>query len=361
MAKSVNIGIGLIGPGLIGSTLVNQIAAQVPPLKQKYGLNLQLLGVANSRKMLVNSEGIDLKSWSQAFESQAEAVELGSFFDRFMGVSGCHHVLIDSTANDSIPDHYEKLLSAGCHVITPNKKMGAGPYERYMAAKKAMESSGAHFFYESTVGAGLPVISSLQGLLDTGDKISIIDGVFSGTLSYIFNSLSKDMPFSEVVKSAKLNGFTEPDPREDLAGMDVARKVVVLARECGMKIDLNDLDIESLVPEPLQGVASVDEFMEKLPQFDEQMLQRVKEADDQGSVLRYVGVVDVANQKCEVALKRYPKDHALAGLSGTDNIICISSERYDTLPLIVRGPGAGAAVTATGVFSDLVTLGKQLS
>ncbi|EPS58260.1 hypothetical protein M569_16554, partial [Genlisea aurea] len=230
----------------------------------------------------------------------------------------------------------------------------------YLKLRKLQRQSYTHYFYEATVGAGLPIITTLQGLLETGDKILRIEGVFSGTLSYIFNNFAGNLTFSEVVKEAKEAGYTEPDPRDDLSGTDVARKVIILARECGLKLELSDIPVQSLVPDPLKGCATVDEFMNQLPQYDGDMAKQRQDAEAAGEVLRYVGAVDVVNKRGTVELRRYGKDHPFAQLSGSDNIIAFSTVRYEKQPLIIRGPGAGAEVTAGGVFSDVLRLASYL-
>lgn len=245
-------------------------------------------------------------------------------------------------------------------MITPNKKANSGPLDQYLKLRTLQRQSYTHYFYEATVGAGLPIISTLQGLLETGDKILRIEGIFSGTLSYIFNNFVGARAFSEVVKEAKEAGYTEPDPRDDLSGMDVARKVIILARESGLKLELSDIPVQTLVPEPLKDSASPELFLQQLSQFDVDLAKQRQEAEDAGEVLRYVGVVDVVKQKGTVELRRYKKEHAFAQLSGSDNIIAFSTQRYSKQPLIVRGPGAGAEVTAGGVFSDILRLASYL-
>ena len=269
---------------------------------------------------------------------------------------------VDCTASDAPPSQYVNWVSAGISIVTPNKKFSSGPLARYKEMAVAQNKSGAHFFYEGTVGAGLPVLSTLQHLRRTGDKVKKIEGIFSGTLSYIFNTYGSDgRSFSEVVTAAKEAGYTEPDPRDDLAGMDVARKVTILARECGLDIELESVPVQSLVPEPLQSVDSADEYMRRLPEFDGEMKKLLDDADKAGECLRFVGVVDPVNKTGSVELRRYPKDHPFATLSGSDNIMAFETERY-TQPslLIIRGPGAGAAVTAAGCFSDLLYLADRV-
>ncbi|KAI7724829.1 hypothetical protein M8C21_016130, partial [Ambrosia artemisiifolia] len=269
-------------------------------------------------------------------------------------------VLVDCTSSTEVADHYHDWLHTGIHVITPNKKANSGPLDKYLKLRARQRQSFTHYFYEATVGAGLPIMHTLRDLLQTGDKIIKIEGIFSGTLSYIFNSFVDTRSFSEVVMEAKAAGYTEPDPRDDLSGTDVARKVIILARECGLNLELSDIPVQSLVPDPLKETASVDDFIQQLPSFDSDIATKRKAAEDAGEVLRYVGVVDVKNQKGVVELQRYNKQHPFAQLSGSDNIIAFTTERYNKQPLIVRGPGAGAEVTAGGVFSDLLRLASNL-
>lgn len=269
-------------------------------------------------------------------------------------------VILDCTASDVPPSHYLDWIKKGIHIITPNKKLGSGPLDRYLAVRQIQRESYIHWFYEATVGAGLPVIATLKHLLETGDRILRIEGIFSGTLSYIFNEFKPGKRFSDIVTVAKESGFTEPDPRDDLAGMDVARKVTILSRECGMMFELDDVPVESLVPEPLRNTSSVAEFMDRLPEFDDEISQKLEEAETAGECLRYVGIVDCEGGKGSVELRRYPRTHPFTQLSGSDNIIAFTTSRYLKQPLIVRGPGAGAEVTAAGVFSDLLRLAAYL-
>ncbi|CAL8471344.1 g10886 [Coccomyxa elongata] len=358
--NSLPIAIGVVGPGLIGKTLLSQLAEQAGRLLEEWGLELQVFGVTNSEWMLLSATPISLKSWQTALDTQDTEASLDSFTYHFATSPVADRVIIDCTASAEVPCHYKKWLTLGIHVITPNKRLGSGPLADYLAVKEAQHRYGASFMSEATVGAGLPVLSTLQSMIKTGDKVGRIEGIFSGTLSFIFNSFGPGTPFSEVVSKAKAAGYTEPDPRDDLSGMDVARKVVILARECGMHIELDDVEVDSLVPEPLQSTSSVLDFMERLPEFDAEMEARSSEAAEAGRKLVYVGLVDVAAGTCSVTLQAYPTDHAFAQLSGSDNIIAFSTQRYSQQPLIIRGPGAGAEVTAAGVFSDLLQVAHSL-
>lgn len=355
------IAMGIIGPGLIGSTLLDQLRDQAATLKEEFNIDLRVMGITGSSTMLLSDSSIDLSSWRELKQQKGEVADMEKFVHH---VHGNHFipntVLVDCTADSTVAGYYHDWLRKGIHVVTPNKKANSGPLDQYLKLRALQRQSYTHYFYEATVGAGLPIISTLRGLLETGDKILRIEGIFSGTLSYIFNNFIGNRTFSEVVAEAKQEGFTEPDPRDDLSGTDVCRKVIILARESGLKLELSDIPVESLVPEPLKACASAEEFMQKLPEFDHELTNKRQAAEEDGDVLRFVGVVDVVNEEGEVKLRRYKKDHPFAQLSGSDNIIAFTTTRYKEQPLIVRGPGAGAQVTAGGVFSDILRLASYL-
>ncbi|KAG0463116.1 hypothetical protein HPP92_021592, partial [Vanilla planifolia] len=307
-------------------------------LKESFNIDLRVLGISGSKKMVLSDSGIDLTRWRDAQMENAEPAEL----ERFVRHINDNYflpnkVLVDCTADSNIANHYHDWLRKGIHVITPNKKANSGPLERYLKLKASQRKHYTRYFYEATVGAGLPIINTLQGLLETGDKILKIEE-FSG----------------------KNAGYTEPDPRDDLSGTDVARKVIILARESGLNLELSDIPVRSLVPEPLRACSSVEEFMRLLPNYDDEFSKEQYDAEVEGRVLRYVGIVDVANNTGIVELRGYGKDHPFAQLSGSDNIIAFTTARYNAQPLIIRGPGAGAEVTAGGVFSDILRLASSL-
>jgi len=355
-ADEIKVAVGVVGPGLVGKALLEQFRVQLPVLRARRGLDIKICALANSKRMLLSDSGIELSDWKDRFEGSSEASDLVGIKDHLLSCSMPIPVIIDCTASDYVSDYYQQWMESGVHVITPNKKVNSGPLERYNAVKKLQEEKHVHYFYEATVGAGLPVIATIKHLMDTGDHIKSVEGIFSGTLSYIFNNFKSGTKFSDIVKTAKENGFTEPDPRDDLSGTDVARKVTTLARESGVGLELSDIPVESLVPKELESCSSSEEFMQKLPEFDDQMTKLQEEAAAAGEVLRYVGSVDVATGKGTVSLKRYPESHPFAQLNGTDNIILCVTDRYDPQPLVITGPGAGAEVTAGGVFSDLIRL-----
>ncbi|KAI5555262.1 hypothetical protein POPTR_019G071700v4 [Populus trichocarpa] len=359
--SKTTIAMGIIGPGLIGATLLDQLRDQAAFLKEDFNIDLRVMGITGSRTMLLSDVEIDLSKWRELVKDKGEVADLEKFTQHVHGNNFIPNtVLVDCTADSSVASCYHDWLRRGIHVITPNKKANSGPLDQYSKLRALQRQSYTHYFYEATVGAGLPIISTLRGLLETGDKILRIEGIFSGTLSYIFNNFIGTRAFSDVVAEAKQAGYTEPDPRDDLSGTDVARKVIILARESGLKLELSDIPVQSLVPQPLRASASVEEYMQRLPQFDSEMARERQEAEDAGDVLRYVGVVDAVSEEGRVELRRYKKDHPFAQLSGSDNIIAFTTKRYKEQPLIVRGPGAGAQVTAGGIFSDILRLASYL-
>jgi aspartokinase/homoserine dehydrogenase 1 len=353
------ISIGVIGPGVVGSTLLTQIQAEIEKLKSNYQINLCVRGILNSRQMLLRHEPIDLSTWTSQLENSPDAANVDQFVDHIRSDDFPHAVIIDCTANKSMGAHYVPFIEKGIHVITPNKHANAGDLTYYKQLKSLTQQSSHYYLYEATVCAGLPVINTIQDLLKTGDSISTIEGVVSGTLSYIFNALALGRSFSEVVLEAKKLGYTEPDPREDLSGMDVARKLVCLAREIGYDVTLDDVKVTNLVPEALRE-CPLPEFLEKLVQYDNQMESLLAEAKAKSERLCYVGAID-ATGKIAVAIKSFPAAHAFSRLAGTDNMLILQTKRYHTNPLIIQGPGAGAEVTAAGIFADLLRLVSFLS
>ncbi len=346
------VSIGLIGPGLVGGALLEQIAGQMQRLARDFKLDLRVRAIAGSKCMRLSTGAIDLTRWRDDYKAGGDALDLDKFADHVHADHFPHAVIIDCTASADVAKHYPHWLAEGIHIVTPNKKANSAPYADYQRVKDARRTAGAHYLYEATVGAGLPVIQTLRDLRETGDEIRRIEGMFSGTLAYLFNTWDGSQPFSTVVNHAKALGYTEPDPRDDLSGMDVARKLIILAREIGLRTEMAEVKVESLVPAALDG-CGVDAFLQRLPDFDQAMLRRLQEATGRGNVLRYVGSVD-AQGKAEVGLVELPRSHPFANIALTDNIVRFETARYDKNPLIVQGPGAGPDVTAAGVFADLL-------
>lgn len=352
------ISIGVIGAGLIGGTFLRQLAVRAAALKNERNIDLRVRGILTSKKMLLSEQAVDLGSWESDLQKKSVQADLKTFLDHVHVPHLPHSVIIDATASGDMAERYADWLERGVHIITPNKRGNTGSIASYKKVKSTSRAKGRYYLYETTVGAGLPILHTLRDLVETGDKIERIEGVLSGTLSYLFNSFSSTKPFSAMVKEAKAKGYTEPDPRDDLSGTDVARKLVILAREIGLELELDEIELESLVPEKLRSL-NADDFLSKLHEFDDEMKKTALQAEAKNESLRYVGSVD-SKGKASVKLKTYPKDHPFSGLSGSDNMIVFTTARYHARPMIIQGPGAGPEVTAAGVFSDLLRLASYL-
>jgi aspartokinase/homoserine dehydrogenase 1 len=332
--------------------LLEQIAGQMARLSRDFRLDLRVRGVMSSSRMLLSDTSIPLDTWKQAL-AHADARDVDRFEAHINTDRLPHAVIIDCSASAEVAECYPRWLAAGIHVVTPNKKANSGALALYAKLREARRQGGTHYLYEATVGAGLPIIQTLRDLRETGDEIRRIEGIFSGTLAYLFNVWTGAQPFSAIVRDAKANGFTEPDPRDDLSGMDVARKLIILGREMGMPLELKDVELEGLVPKSLTG-CSPQEFMDRLPELDSIMLRRLETARGRDRVLRYVASLDAATQKASVGLVELERTHPFANINLTDNIVRFVTGRYDRNPLVVQGPGAGPGVTAAGVFADLL-------
>ena len=352
------LSIGLIGPGNIGGTLLDQLASESDRLRREFDLDIRVRGIASSKKMLISEEGIDIRAWRELFQTTAVAYNEEIFLSHIAAQYYPHAVIVDCTSSSERAMQYAKLIERGFHIVTPNKKAGSGPYDYYRKLMDTSLRTGRKFLYETTVGAGLPVICTLKDLRETGDRVISVEGMVSGTLCWLFSEYDGTVPFSSLVKKAKSLGYTEPDPRDDLSGMDVARKTVILSRELGYSTEVSDIAVQSLVPESMQNLSS-EEFMARLHEMDEHMLSLYNEAAARGMKLRYVGRV-AEDGKCSVSLSEYPLDHPFSQARGTDNVISFRTARYDSQPLVIKGPGAGPEVTAGGVFADILRLSAYL-
>jgi len=350
------VALAVIGPGKVGAALLDQVEAALPRLREGAGLDLRLRALADSRRLWLGEHGAP-GTWRDHLAAAADG-DLDALAPHLLGAHLPHAVIVDCSASNAIAERYAGWLAAGIHVITPNKHAVAGPLARRQAIAAACEASGARLRYEATVGAGLPVIQTLRDLLDTGDELVAVEGILSGTLAWLFNRYDGTQPFSALVREAHALGYTEPDPREDLSGQDVARKLVILAREAGIALSLADVQVQGLVPDSLRG-ASREEFMASLADLDEAMAKRLADAGARGQVLRYVARLG-HDGRASVSLVELPREHAFAHLRLTDNIVQFTTRRYRDNPLIVQGPGAGPEVTAAGVFSDLLRLASAL-
>ena len=344
-----------MGVGQVGKKLLEQISEN-QEFFLKRGAQIKLVGVANSKSFAISKDGI--KDWDNSLKS-GKAGGVNDFLATIKELNLPNSIFVDCTASEEVGNTYEKFLDSSISIVTPNKKANSSSYERYKALKVIAKKRNVKFFYETNVGAGLPVISTLNDLLISGDKVIKIEAVLSGTLSYIFNTFNSETKFSDVVKKAKAEGYTEPDPRDDLSGTDVARKLLILAREIGIGLELKDINVQSLVPKECESCKSGDEFLAKLPEHDGYFADIANKAKLENKVLRFIGKIE--SGKAEVSLQAVDSNHPFYSLSGSDNIISFVTERYLNRPLVVKGPGAGTDVTAAGVLADILRVASYLA
>jgi aspartokinase/homoserine dehydrogenase 1 len=356
LSESITAHVALVGPGLIGKTFLKQLAVHAAALRKSLFLEIKLVAVADSKKMLISADGLSPEQAYSELAQNGTSYSLPSLIGEISRLNLPSMVVVDCSASEEVASLYSEFISNSISVVTPNKKAQSSNYADYLAIKSMAARKRVPWLYETSVGAGLPVISTLNDLIRSGDKIHRIEGVLSGTLSYIFSTFKSDLNFSTLVKGAKEAGYTEPDPRDDLNGMDVARKILILAREAGLQAELDQVQIENLVPEQLRTVASADEFLKGLEKFDTDFKSRVKKAEDANKKLRFIAKCDFSQNPVllKVGLEEVDSNSPFWSLEGTDNMVAFVSDRYNNRPLVVRGPGAGAEVTAAGVFADLI-------
>ena len=346
----------LIGTGLIGSTLIKQIASHREHLRKARSLEIVIAGIANSRKMIFNSDGLSLNKYADNLAASNDKMELDVFIQRMKDMNLSQSVFVDCTSDEKIAAAYDHILNHSISIVTPNKVANSGKYSRYQSLRDNARKGNVPFLYETNVGAGLPVINTLNDLMSSGDRIIRIEAVLSGTLSFIFNNFSEGSSFSDIVKEAKKRGYTEPDPRLDLSGKDVARKLLILARETGLQMEIGDIKINPLLPPACLRAKNVDDFFNELKKNDTYFEKIRKQSADKSKVLRFIAKLD--NGKASISLQEVDNHHPFYNLSGSDNIISFTTERYFDRPLVVKGPGAGAEVTAAGVFAEIISIGK---
>ena len=339
----MSLSIVIVGPGLVGHEFINQIHNF-----SSKKLKINIVAIANSRKMIYSPN--DLSNYQQCLDQDGIPTDLQSLALRLKSLP--NPIIVDCTASQQIADLYQDWLNLSINIVTPNKKAFSGSLETWKNMFSIAHEKSVCLLHESTVGAGLPVLSTLRDLVNTGDDIISIEGIFSGTLSYLFNTFSDptaNVTFSSVLEKAKSLGYTEPDPRDDLNGLDVARKVVILGRLAGYNLDVSSLPIDQIIPGELSSLKTPQEFLNRLPDFNKYFHDLNSAAISKGHVLRFVGVVK--SQGSGVYLRSYPLDHPFASLKGSDNIVAFKTRRFPS-PLIIQGAGAGSAVTAFGMFSD---------
>jgi aspartokinase/homoserine dehydrogenase 1 len=341
----------IIGAGVVGRALLRMLADQQQMLLERLNLNITLVGLANTERMAWNVEGIPFdEAVGELLESDRTG-GLEAVLQHLIEAKLNRMIVIDATASDEVAHRYPDLLERSIALITPNKRANTKDQAFYERIQRAAHRQQVPYLYETTVGAGLPVISTLRDLIRSGDKIHRIEGILSGTLAFIFNSMASGMRFSEAVRTAKSRGYTEPDPRDDLKGEDVGRKLLILAREIGLSVERDDVAVESLVPAHLFDV-SVRDFMSQLEELDVEWEKRMLTASDQGGRLQYIALIE--GDRLSVRTRWIGPDSPFAHLKGTDNMVVYTTERYNEFPLVIQGPGAGPVVTAAGILADLI-------
>ena len=360
IAKKINL--ALFGHGNVGSTLISQILNSKNNIEDRKSIDLKVFAVANSRKVLLDASGVG-GDWKKRLEKEGQPYQI----EDITAFAKQHHlenlIAVDNTASKSFVEKYESLIEHGFDLVSSNKIANTLSFEKYKSVRKCLDKNQKQYLYETNVGAGLPLIDTIKLLHLSGENITRIKGVFSGSLSYIFNTFSeKDVSFSEIVREAMESGFTEPDPREDLSGNDVGRKLLILARELDLQNEFSDIDVQNLIPEELQTL-DFENFMERIGEMDN-IYKEIKERQEAGHVLRYVGDLhgDLQQDKgvLDVKLVSVPKESALGQVKGSDSIIEIYTESYGEHPLVIQGAGAGAAVTARGVFGDILRIAEKI-
>ncbi|HDL1377726.1 TPA: bifunctional aspartate kinase/homoserine dehydrogenase I [Mannheimia haemolytica] len=341
----------LVGVGGVGSELIEQVKQQKEFLAKK-DIEIRVCALANSDKMLLNENGLNLDNWKEDLEKAIQP----SDFDVLLSFIKFHHVVnpvfVDCTSAQSVANLYARALKEGFHVVTPNKKANTSGYDYYLEMRENARQSQHKFLYETNVGAGLPVIENLQNLLAAGDEVEKFEGILSGSLSFIFGKLEEGLTLSQATLIAKEKGFTEPDPRDDLSGADVARKLLILVRETGLPLEFEDIKIEGVLPKGFSEGMSRDEFLQALPSLDEEFSKRVEAAKAEGKVLRYVG--SITGDKCRVAIEAVDENHPLYKVKDGENALAFLTRYYNPIPLLLRGYGAGNSVTAAGIFADIL-------
>jgi aspartokinase/homoserine dehydrogenase 1 len=351
LSENVELNIFLMGIGLVGGNLLEQIKQQQTKLLKEKHLKIKLAGIANSKKMLFNRDGIEIESFREKLLEEGQTSGLKEFKDEIIKLNMYNSVFVDCTANDKVADLYAELLNANVSIVTANKVAASSGYENYALLKRTAKRKGVKFLFETNVGAGLPIITTLNDLVNSGDTILKIEAVLSGTLNFIFNTISENVPLSQTIRMAKEKGFAEPDPRIDLSGVDVARKLLILVRESGYQFEMKDIKINKFIPDQFFD-GSVDDFWKNIPAMDVEFEAKRKKLEEAGLHWRFVAKFDQGI--AEIGLQEIADGHPFVDLQGSNNLVMFTTERYQEFPMIIKGYGAGAVVTAAGVFADII-------
>ncbi|MGQ7871247.1 bifunctional aspartate kinase/homoserine dehydrogenase I [Sunxiuqinia sp. sy24] len=351
LSENVEVNIFMLGIGLVGGNLLKQIQQQQEKLLKEKHLKLKLVGVANSRKMLLNRDGIAIDGYKERLDTEGQTSGLEAYKQAVIDMNIYNSVFVDCTASNDAADLYEDLLNANVSIVTANKVAASSEYENYLKLKKVAKQKGIKFLFETNVGAGLPIINTLNDLVNAGDKILKIEAVLSGTLNFIFNTISAEIPMSQTIRMAKEEGYSEPDPRIDLSGIDVVRKLLILVRESGYRIEKDDVTINKFIPDEFFD-GSMDDFWNGIAGLDADFEERRKVLEAENKCWRFVAKYE--NGQSEVGLQEIGQGHPFYDLQGSNNLVMFTTERYQEFPMIIKGYGAGAEVTAAGVFADII-------
>jgi bifunctional aspartokinase / homoserine dehydrogenase 1 len=359
LAERKVFNIFLVGTGLVGTALLKYLNDRKEFLKNDRSIEIKVVGIANSKKMQFDLGGIEIKKWNDILEQSKTKTDIGKYVLEMQQLNLANSVFIDCTANDAVVPYYQSILQSNISITTPNKIANTKDLEFYKNLRQVAHKKNIKFLYSTNVGAGLPIISTIKDMVNSGDTIYKIEGVLSGTLSYLFNSFVEGTKISDIVKTAKEKGYTEPNPLEDLNGLDVARKLLILIREIGIDFELEDIKVESLVPYNVIPAKSENSYLKILQSVDKVFEERRKKAEKNNTVLRYVAKYE--NKKATIKIVEVDSTHSFYNLKGVDNIVAITTRNYFEQPLVIRGKGAGAEFTASGIFSDILRITDYLA